>query len=109
MVIDHRHVFIGSMNFDPRSRYLNTEMGVIVDSPGLAQAVEAFFEHASSPANAFHVVLAPRPVDAGGKPVMQWIAEDEGVEHRWYHEPDVSAGKRLKVQLLRLLPIEGLL
>ena len=109
MVVDHRHVFIGSMNFDPRSRYLNTEMGVIVDSPDLARAVEAFFEHASSPANAFHVVLAPRPGDAGGKPVVQWIAEDDGIEHRWYHEPEVSAGKRLKVQLLRMLPIEGLL
>nr|WP_305815265.1 phospholipase D-like domain-containing protein [Photobacterium leiognathi] len=26
-------MFVGSFNFDPRSAYLNTELGVIVDSP----------------------------------------------------------------------------
>lgn len=31
-IIDHRKVFVGSFNFDPRSAYLNTELGVIVDS-----------------------------------------------------------------------------
>ncbi|WP_394166044.1 phospholipase D family protein [Photobacterium piscicola] len=31
-IIDRKKVFVGSFNFDPRSAYLNTELGVIVDS-----------------------------------------------------------------------------
>ena len=36
MVIDRERVFIGSMNLDPRSCDINSEMGVIIESPGLA-------------------------------------------------------------------------
>ena len=34
-VVDRRHVFIGSMNFDPRSAAINTELGAFVDSPSM--------------------------------------------------------------------------
>jgi putative cardiolipin synthase len=34
-VVDRRWVFIGSMNFDPRSANINTEMGITIDSPTL--------------------------------------------------------------------------
>jgi putative cardiolipin synthase len=36
-VVDGHKVFIGSMNFDPRSVSINTEMGIIIDSPGLGK------------------------------------------------------------------------
>src|SRR5690606_31187714 len=49
LVVDGRRVFIGSMNFDPRSRHLNTELGVVVDSPALGAAIEGYFERASAP------------------------------------------------------------
>lgn len=39
LVIDRRRVFIGSFNFDPRSVLWNTEVGVLVDSPALAEQV----------------------------------------------------------------------
>lgn len=39
MALDEKQVFIGSFNFDPRSAYLNTEIGVLLNSPPLAQAV----------------------------------------------------------------------
>ncbi len=39
MAIDEKQVFIGSFNFDPRSAYLNTEIGVLPNSPRLAKAV----------------------------------------------------------------------
>ncbi len=35
-VIDTQRVFIGSMNLDPRSARINTEMGAIIESPSLA-------------------------------------------------------------------------
>ena len=108
MVIDHRQVFIGSMNFDPRSRYLNTEMGVVADSPALATAVEQFFAHAAVAQNSFHVVLEPAR-GASSSRAMLWIATDDGKTVQYDHDPDVSTWKRVQVDLMRFLPIEGLL
>jgi putative cardiolipin synthase len=34
--VDRARVVIGSFNFDLRSTKLNTEMGVVIDSPALA-------------------------------------------------------------------------
>lgn len=43
-IVDRSEVFIGSFNFDPRSAHLNTEMGVIIRDPELAQAMAARIE-----------------------------------------------------------------
>jgi putative cardiolipin synthase len=51
MVIDRQRVFIGSMNLDPRSGAINSEMGVVVESPGLARALAATMERDMQPAN----------------------------------------------------------
>jgi putative cardiolipin synthase len=40
-VFDRQRLFIGSMNFDQRSMHLNTEIGLIIDSPALAQQIAA--------------------------------------------------------------------
>jgi putative cardiolipin synthase len=40
MVVDRSSVFIGSMNYDPRSALFNTEMGVFIESTGLGAALE---------------------------------------------------------------------
>lgn len=109
MVIDHRYVFIGSMNFDPRSRDLNTEMGVIVDSPGLASAVEWVFARAIAPENSFHVMLDPDSKRAPRYRPLRWSAVDDGKVVIFDHEPETSPLKRLRVDLMQLLPIEGLL
>lgn len=37
LVFDEESVFIGSLNFDPRSRDHNTEVGILIRSPELAQ------------------------------------------------------------------------
>jgi putative cardiolipin synthase len=36
IMIDRRYTFVGSLNLDPRSIDLNTEMGVMIDSESLA-------------------------------------------------------------------------
>ena len=36
-IFDHDKVFIGSMNFDPRSEYYNTETGLFIHSPEIAR------------------------------------------------------------------------
>jgi putative cardiolipin synthase len=106
MVVDHRYVFVGSMNFDPRSRLLNTEMGVIADSPELAGAVDSYFKQAAAPQNAFHVTLEPGRT---GTRALRWTAADGDKTVTFDHEPGASWWQRARLQMLRVLPIEGLL
>jgi putative cardiolipin synthase len=35
-VIDRKRLFLGSINLDPRSKFVNTEMGVLIDDDRLA-------------------------------------------------------------------------
>lgn len=100
VVIDRTLVFIGSMNMDQRSRLLNTEMGVIVDSSGLAQAVADFFAQATQPGRAYRVERQ------GNSHRLVWKDGDGSATH---FEPGAGAKRRLEAMLLSLLPIEGLL
>ena len=52
-----RRIFVGSFNFDPRSARLNTEMGVVIDSPALATRLSQAFDR-ELPGNAYEVRLA---------------------------------------------------
>ncbi|GLQ45933.1 phospholipase D family protein [Dyella lipolytica] len=106
IVVDKQWVFIGSMNMDQRSKLLNTEMGIIVDSPPLAAAVTQFFDTATVPANAYHVVLIPAGSSGG---TLQWQASDAGKPLVYGHAPDVTTTRRMEVFVFRLLPIEGML
>ena len=49
MVFDRQSVWIGSFNLDPRSIGINTEVGVMIDSPEIATKVAAFMENAMAP------------------------------------------------------------
>ena len=57
IVIDRKFTFVGSLNLDPRSIYLNTEMGLIIDSRTLALAVAKEFEDELKPENSWQVLL----------------------------------------------------
>jgi cardiolipin synthase C len=70
MVIDRKRVFIGSMNLDPRSAEINSEMGVIVDSPGLAGELARAMERDMAKENAWRVTL-----DSAGR--VRWTSGDE--------------------------------
>jgi putative cardiolipin synthase len=88
------------MNMDQRSRLLNTEMGVIVDSTGLAQAVADFFAQATESDRAYRVEWQP------DSHRIIWIDGDGSAT---YSEPGAGVKRRLESILLGLLPIEGLL
>jgi putative cardiolipin synthase len=69
MVIDRTRVFIGSMNLDPRSWALNSEMGVVVESPALADELARNMERDMQPENAWRVVLEPNGS-------VRWVSGD---------------------------------
>ena len=103
VVIDHKTIFIGSMNLDPRSATINTELGAVIDSPSLAGALADAFETVI-PLRAWQLSLG-----ANGAGLV-WTARDpDGGERRFTTEPDTSLPRRLGVDLLSLLPIDGLL
>jgi putative cardiolipin synthase len=98
---DRSRFFVGSFNFDPRSRRLNTELGFVIDSPVLARKIESAF-NSSIPANSYEVRLAE-----SGR--LYWIERrgDELLRHDT--EPGTSLWMRAAVWFLSLLPIDWLL
>ena len=58
-VIDRERAFVGSMNFDQRSLRINTEIGLIIDSPQIAREIAARFDAITQPANSYRLVLEP--------------------------------------------------
>lgn len=104
-VFDRQKLFIGSMNFDQRSMHLNTEIGLIIDSPELARQTAARFEAMASPPNSYRLTLLPR--DGGGSPRLVWRTEEDGKAVEYDSEPARSNGQRLQVELLSLLPLDA--
>src|SRR5262249_19765167 len=73
---DGRAVFVGSLNFDQRSAELNTEQGLLVESPEIAARLTELFEKAALPSVSYRVSL--EPAADGGKPEMVWTGEEDG-------------------------------
>ena len=74
-IVDRRIAFVGSMNFDPRSRHLNTELGIVVDSPALAAQLAGIFDEAFQPHHTFRLSL-DEPLQNGG--TLAWVTEENG-------------------------------
>jgi putative cardiolipin synthase len=109
-VVDRRTVFVGSFNLDPRSGLWNTEMGILVENPALADSMADGLER-QLPEGAFRLELRPGPAAAGGSDAagstLQWVTLERGKEARFDAEPLAGFWLRLKVWFLSLLPIEG--
>ena len=105
-VIDDQDVFIGSYNLDPRSALLNTELGVLIESPALARTVAQLIHAAMSPAFSYRLALKP-DVEGSGSHVV-WITRDAaGAETTYEHPPHTGPLLQFGVSLLRLLPVQG--
>ncbi|HSV84912.1 MAG TPA: phospholipase D-like domain-containing protein [Ramlibacter sp.] len=106
IVVDGQTVFIGSMNLDPRSRQLNTELALRIDSDELGRQITALFDEATTPDQAFHVRLDP-PGSAQAR--VHWDAVEAGQPVRYTREPMASAWRRWVMRLLGALAPEELL
>lgn len=103
-VFDRKRLFIGSMNFDQRSMHLNTEIGLIIDSPALAQQIAARFEAMVQPANSYRLIL--RPGDAGAAPSLAWRTQEDGEAVEYDTEPARTGWQRFKAGFLSGLPMD---
>ena len=66
-MFDRRALIVGSMNYDAPSRWLNTEVGLIVRSPDLAGQTPQRFQAMTQPASA-HTVKQSQPVSYHTEP-----------------------------------------
>ncbi len=101
-VLDRRRLFIGSMNLDQRSRRLNTEVGLIIDSAELAQETAKRFEAMTLPENSYAVVLPP----AQHSTQLAWRTVENGATVEYKKEPARHAWQRAEVKFLSLLPLD---
>ncbi|MBU4449449.1 MAG: hypothetical protein KKD99_12760, partial [Proteobacteria bacterium] len=101
-VLDHQTVFVGSFNFDPRSMKLDTQNGIVIHSPELADQAACLFAKGISPTRTYRVTLL-------GDDDLVWITADNGREVRYYQEPLSRFWPRLTLRGLSWLTPELLL
>ncbi len=107
--VDGERLFVGSFNFDPRSVNLNTEMGLLIESPGLARSMAEGIRD-MLPEFAYEVRLNEegdlRWIERGGVGEAARPGDDV-IVHR--HEPDAGFWSRVGVWITSRLPVEWLL
>jgi len=97
-VFDRKITFVGSFNVDPRSVNLNTEIGLLVESEALANAVADSIENDIAAGNSWQVILKD-----DGK--LEWITVVDGVvTAETDTEPMTSAARRAEAKALALVP-----
>jgi putative cardiolipin synthase len=106
-VFDRQRVFVGSMNLDQRSLYLNTEIGLIIDSPELARQIALRFADIAQPANSYVMMLGA--VDGWGRRPLVWRTLEDGKPIDFHEEPAVTFWQRLQVDMLSVLPLDEVL
>ena len=101
-VVDRKVLFVGSMNLDPRSATINTELGAVVNSPELAREMLRIID-IDRLQSAYRLRLS-----ANGQ-WCEWLGIEDGKEVVLTEEPDSSLWLRIKLMLLRPLVPLGLL
>lgn len=97
--IDRKQLFIGSFNFDPRSAFINTEMGVIIESPELAREFTTRV-HEATPHQTYELFLN----ESGA---LRWRGLENDKEVILSKEPQAGFWRRFIGGFMRLLPIRG--
>ena len=104
-VFDRQKLFVGSMNFDQRSEHLNTEIGLMIDSPELANQTARRFEAMTEPQNSFVLALHRTPTNA--TPSLLWQTREKGEMVEYDREPTRRRWHRWLTRWMAWLPIEG--
>jgi len=102
-VFDRKEVFIGSLNLDARAVLHNTEIGVVLKVPEIAEKMSAYFDRYVEK-NAFHVELKR---DDDGFEKLFWTGYENGQEVVFKHEPHTGFWRRFGIGFMSLWPIES--
>ena len=102
-VLDRKWVFIGSLNLDPRSVVQNTEIGVVFQSPEIAEFMSDGFD---SKIDQLAFRLELEGVDKGNEKIV-WHGLVDGKQQTLYKDPYTGFWERFGVGFMRMLPIES--
>ncbi|WP_106310125.1 phospholipase D family protein [Paraburkholderia sp. BL18I3N2] len=112
-VIDRKILVIGSMNLDPRSANLNTELALVIHSPALAEQVAGIFERATGPEESYRVTLADdaqlaylRSIGAPLSPLV-WTDVENGTRRTYIFDPQAGLYRNALTGLFSLLPVNA--
>jgi len=112
-ILDRNVLFVGSANLDPRSRDLNTEVILIVESPELAGKFASRFELITQPAYSFRVELEKTsPASVGpvvGDGEVIWIGEEDGKGVIYRDEPFAGFWEKFFAKILSPFAPESIL
>jgi putative cardiolipin synthase len=92
------------MNLDQRSRHLNTEVGLIIDSADLSQEAANRFDAMTRPENSYTVTLPSAPERSAH---LVWRTVENGTEVDYTVEPAKHPWQRVEVKVLSLLPLDS--
>lgn len=101
IVVDRRTVLVGSMNMDPRSENLNTEIGLVLRSPRLAEQLVKLYEDVTRHSS---YCIAVTDNDE-----VRWLKEAPDDAELHTSEPEASVWLRLVLFLLTPLAAEEML
>ena len=106
-MIDRERVFIGSMNLDPRSVQINTEIGILIENPELAEHLEN--QHRGGLVQTCYcVVLEPRnPAKPESSQELIWIEHRGDEEIRYTTEPQTTFWQRFSVGFIGIFPVDS--
>jgi putative cardiolipin synthase len=100
-VIDGQRAIVGSLNFDLRSAYINTELGLLLEEPQLVAELMAMFDMLSSPAQAYRVTCEGR--------ALRWAVARPGLPPVMTVEPEAGWSRRAVSWIVGQLPIKAYL
>lgn len=107
-IFDRKTVFIGSLNLDPFSLNINTEMGILFHSPELAAQMVKGLDK-SGLQNVYELELVKSPPESKGEFTVytwnvEWIERVDGEVVRHNSEPGVGVWERIKLFFQGLVP-----
>ena len=103
LIFDTKKIFVGSMNLDPRSTVLNTEMGILANSATLSKELETMFNKKINKI-AYELKLVKKK---NGFEHIEWIDTTPQGTIRYTQEPHAGVLRRIGVDLLKVLPIKS--
>ncbi len=100
-VIDGQQAIVGSLNFDLRSAFTNTELGLLFEHPALVADITRMIDTLSAPDQAYAVSRSQN--------ALRWAVARPGLPAVMFVEPEASRPERAISWIVGLLPIQAYL
>ncbi len=97
---DGHMTYIGSLNLDPRSIWINSELGIMLEGDTIARQISSVFNS--------HVLRVAYKVSLTPQGQLIWTEQTENGTLKQYHtEPDATFKRLALAYLIGLLPIDA--